>query len=127
MVGVGLVVAVFGGSTYMSYEFLVKPTPVSAAPAPVLQVVAPVPAVATVPPQQRMASEKQKYEADRDALRKAKPKTEPQVLKVLNRKADQCLAAGEVEYCHWFYETKEVGRDIIAVTLQGEKVVNIIY
>ena len=59
-------------------------------------------------------------------LRKAKPKTEAATTRLLGRKPDSVMTAGENSYIHWYYETKEQGRDVIAIatTADGKIVVS---
>lgn len=50
------------------------------------------------------------------------------MIKVLGRTPDSCIEAGEHSYCHWYYETKADGRDLLGATFtKNEKVENISY
>lgn len=70
------------------------------------------------------AKAKAQYDADVAMLRKRKPKTEADTTKLIGRKPDNVMTAGPNTYVHWYYETKEIGRDVLSIaTDQSGKII----
>lgn len=93
-------------------------------------IVPPPPVMPPAPPINtavRMSNEQSRFARDRMAIKTKRPKTEADVEQMLGRDPDQCIDTPAYRICQWYYETKEVGRDVIGVTFEGTKVVNTIY
>lgn len=87
-------------------------------------VVVPISAPALVPAAVDIAAEKVALDRDRTVLRKARPKTQADVEKLLGRRADECLTSNGDDICTWFYNTKPPGdgRESLAFTFRDGKV-----
>lgn len=84
----------------------------------------PIPAYAAPKPRVDYAAEKARYERDREALRKAAPKSEADAVKTLGRAPDNVTEApgSKTGFLHWYYQTQEIRRDVIQLTYQDGKI-----
>ena len=66
------------------------------------------------------------YESDRDLVRKARPKTEDEIVKLIGRKPDSVVdvstASPPYAMLMWIYQSKADSRDVLHVTVQGGKI-----
>jgi hypothetical protein len=123
---IGVLGAIIGGLVIAGYVGHLVINSGSSQPAIVVQTSPPAPVfVAPIAPQQTpatMAAAKAQYEHDRDAVRKAKPKTEEDIVKLLGRRPDNIIETGTITMLQWFYESKAVGRDVLQVAIEGGKI-----
>jgi hypothetical protein len=76
-------------------------------------------------PEEDRAAAMAAYERDRDAVRKAKPKTEDEVTRIIGRKPDNIIEMPQFTSVMWYYETKEIGRDVLQINLQNGKITSL--
>lgn len=109
------IVAVIGKATLGGNGGSVS-VPVYVAPnAPVLALQPPEPVIDHV-------KERAAYERDREAVRKAKPKTEAEVTKLIGRKPDNIIEMPNYSMIQWYYQSQPVTRDVLQITTENGRI-----
>ncbi len=62
------------------------------------------------------------YLHDREVVRKAKPKTEDEVTKLIGRPADNMMVLPNTTMVYWYYQGEPITRDVLLVMIQDGKI-----